>query len=134
MARAEMTERQFQRLLALLPPERPRMGRPARDLAKTVRAILWINRTGAPWRDLPEALGPWQTAANRFYRWRKAGVWDRVLDLVQAEADAHGKLDWTLHQVDSTIVRAHPHAAGAKGGRRAKPSGARAGASRPRSM
>jgi transposase len=128
-----MSKRQFRRLLDLLPPERPRRGRPARDLARTVRAILWINRTGAPWRDLPEELGPWQTAANRFYRWRKAGVWDEVLDLVRAEADAAGKLDWSLHQVDTTVVRAHQHAAGAKGGSGARRSAARAGASRPSS-
>ncbi|CAO3356428.1 Mobile element protein [Azospirillum melinis] len=75
-----------------------------------------MNRTGSPWRDLPGGFGPWQTVANRFCRWRKAGVWERVLELVQAEADEAGKLDWRLHQVDSTVVRAHQHAAGAKGG------------------
>lgn len=116
MARSELSNEQLQHLLALLPPERPKTGRPARDLERTVRAILWVNRTGSPWRDLPGEFGPWQTAANRFYRWRKAGVWERVLELVQAEADEAGKLDWSLHQVDSPVVRAHQHAAGAKGG------------------
>ena len=85
------------------------------DLGRTLRAILWVNWTGSPWRDLPLELGPWQTAANRFYRWRRAGLWKRVLDLVQAEIYGAGKLDWTLHQIDSTIVRAHQHTAGGKG-------------------
>jgi len=133
MAREELSIEQLDRLLSLLPPERPGTGRPAKDLGRTLRAILWVNRTGSPWRDLPLELGPWQTAANRFYRWRRAGVWKRVLDLVQAEADGTGKLDWTLHQVDSTIVRAHQHAAGGKGGRPPKRSAARAAASPRRS-
>ncbi|WP_372393865.1 transposase [Azospirillum sp. HJ39] len=69
MARDELSEGQLERLLTLLPPERPRTGRPARNLRQTVLAILWVNPTGAAWRDLPAEFGPWQTAANRFYRW-----------------------------------------------------------------
>jgi transposase len=72
--------------------------------------------TGAPWRDLPERYGPWQTIASRFYRWREAGVWDRILAAVQQLADAEGRLDWDVHYVDGTTVRAHQHAAGARGG------------------
>lgn len=77
---------------------------------------MWIDRTGAPWRDLPEQYGPWQTIASRFYRWREAGIWDRLLAAVQQLAEAEGRIDWEVHYVDGTIVRAHQHAAGARGG------------------
>lgn len=84
------------------------------DRRRTINGILWVLRTGAPWRDLPERYGPWPTAANTFYRWRQAGVWARVLAELQRRADTRGRLDWTLHHVDSTVVRAHQHAAGAR--------------------
>ena len=77
--------------------------------------MLWINRTGAPWRDLPERYGKWTTISSRFYRWQKAGIWQRILDKLQNQADSQGRLDWETHYVDGTIVRAHQHAAGAKG-------------------
>ena len=66
-----------------------------------------------PWRDLPERYGCWSTVASRFYRWRKAGIWVRLFAAVQQQADAAGQLDWDIHYVDGTIVRAHQHAAGA---------------------
>jgi transposase len=72
--------------------------------------------TGAPWRDLPEHYGPWHTISSRFYRWQRAGIWARVLAALQHDADRHGQVDWSVHFVDSTIVRAHQHAAGAKAG------------------
>jgi transposase len=81
-----------------------------------MNGILWIDRTGAPWRDLPERYGPWRTVASRFYRWQKAGIWDRILEALQRRQDAEGELDWRVHYLDATIVRAHQHAAGAKGG------------------
>jgi transposase len=122
----------------LLPPRRPRTGRPNDDHRRILNGIVWVLRTGAPWRDLPERYGPVGTVSSRFYRWRAAGVWDRVLAALQAEADAKGEVDWDLHFVDATIVRAHQHAAGArrsgeKGGCRTRRSAARAAASRPRS-
>jgi transposase len=134
MARTELSDGQLDRLLSLLPPARPRTGRPAKDLRRTLQAIFWVHRTGSPWRDLPAGFGPWPTAANRFYRWRRAGVWARVLRELQQAAQVLGKLDWTLHQVDSTVIRAHQHAAGGKGGRRPKRSAVRVAVSRPRSM
>ena len=76
--------------------------------------MLWIDRTGAPWRDLPERYGPVGTVSSRFYRWRAAGIWDRVLSELQAEADARGEVDWELHLVDATVIRPHQHAAGAR--------------------
>ena len=78
---------------------------------------LWIFRTGAPWRDLPERFAPWATVASRFHRWRKQGLWDRLLAEEQREADALGQVAWEVHYVDGTNVRAHQHAAGAKRGR-----------------
>ena len=83
------------------------------SVRRTVNGILWVPRTGSPWRDLPERHGLWSSVADTFCRWRAVGVWDRVLAELQREADARGALDWTLHHVDSTVVRAHRHAAGA---------------------
>jgi transposase len=94
-----------------------------------------LGRCGAPWRDLPAAYGPWRTVASRFYRWEQQGVWARVLAALQAQAEARSELEWLLHYLDSTIVRAHQHAAGAKGGtRRRKPPAAVAADSAPSSM
>jgi transposase len=77
---------------------------------------LWILRTGAPWRDLPERYGPVGTVFSHFYRWQQAGIWQDILQALQQHADANGEIDWEKHSVDSTIIRAHQHAAGAKGG------------------
>lgn len=114
MAREILTDEQWERIRPLLPPQRPKTGRPAKDHRIVVEAILWIDRTGAPWRDLPQEFGPWQSIATRFYRWVEAGVWDHVLAELQRQADVCGELDWDLHHVDGTSVRAHQHAAGAR--------------------
>ena len=133
MTRYLPTEEQWGRLAPPLPPGRPRTGRPNKDHRLVVEAILWRLRTGAPWRDLPAEFGPRQTAYSRFRRWRQAGVWERVLAALQAEGDARGELDWGLHLLGGTTVRAHPHAAGAKKGAAIAPSAAPAAASRPSS-
>ena len=114
MGRFDLTDRQWQRLEPLLPPQRPRTGRPNDDHRRSVNGIVWVRRTGAPWRDLPERYGPVGSVSSRFYRWREAGVWDQALAALQAAADATGRIDWDLPFVDATIVRAHPHAAGAR--------------------
>jgi transposase len=114
--RHELTDDQWGRLAPLLPPQRPRTGRPAKDHRTVLNGILWILRTGAPWRDLPDRYGAWQTVYSRFRRWREAGIWDRVLTALQTEAAHEGTLDDTLAMVDGTSIRAHPHAAGAKKG------------------
>src|SRR5436190_20776025 len=113
--RHELTDAQWERLAPLLPPEKPPTGKPNRDHRTVLDAIIWKLRTGAPWRDLPERYGPWSTAYGRFRRWRIAGLWDRLFAAVQAAEDAAGRLDWEVHFVDGTVVRAHQHAAGAKG-------------------
>lgn len=114
----ELADGQWTRLLPLLPAQRPARGRPAKDHRTVVNAILWVLRTGAPWRDLPTDAGVcWKTAASRFYRWTASGVWQKVLGELQKDADEHGNLDWSRHFVDGSSVRAHQHAAGACGGR-----------------
>src|SRR3954470_14758699 len=114
--RHELSDAEWKRLAPLLPRGRPRGGRPNKAHRSVVNGMWWKLRTGAPWRDLPERYGPWATVHTRFRRWRLAGVWDRVLAAVQTEADAEGKLDWSVHYLDGTVIRAHQPAAGAKGG------------------
>ncbi len=116
MKRGELTDEQWEKLQPLLPPQKPTRGRPSHDHRTIIDGMLWIDRTGAPWRDLPERYGPWQTVASRFYRWQKAGVWQQVLAALQEDADSKGELDWQVHYVDSTVIRAHQHAAGVKRG------------------
>ena len=116
MESSELTDTQWERLRPLLPSQKPSTGRPAKDHRTILSGILWILRTGSPWRALPEHYGSWKTVSSRFYRWQQAGVWDRILSELQRQADVEGQLDWSLHFVDSTVVRAHQHAAGAKGG------------------
>jgi transposase len=85
MARHGLTDREWTRLRPLLPP-RAHTGRPPKDHRAIVDALLWLGKTGAPWRDLPERFGPWRTVATRFYRWTRSGLWDRLLaELVAAE-------------------------------------------------
>lgn len=114
-----MTDRQWERLAPLLPPQRPfkgsKGGRPFVDHRRVIDGLLWLDRTGAPWRDIPERYGPFSTLASRFYRWRDQGIWQRILDALQEQADEEGVLDWEIHYVDGTVIRAHQHAAGASG-------------------
>ena len=78
-----------------------------------IDGIRWRAQTGAPWRDLPPCYGPWQTVDGLFRRWQRLGVWTGLLTKLQARANAHGRIGWTVN-VDSTICRAHQHAAGAR--------------------
>ena len=131
--RHELTDGQWAELEPLLPPAKPKVGKPSHDHRTILNGILWKLRTGAPWRDVPERYGPWSTVYSRFWRWQRAGLWDRLFAGVQQRADAAGRLDWTVHFVDGTVIRAHQHAAGAKGGtRRRRRSAAARAASRPR--
>ncbi len=116
MYRGDLTNDEWQQLEPVLPPQKPKTGRPANDHRRIINGMLWIARTGAPWRDLPARYGPVGTVSSRFYRWQKAGIWQRILAALQQRADAEGKLDWDMHFVDGSTIRAHQHAAGAKGG------------------
>jgi transposase len=101
-----LTDDQWQLLEPLLPSQRPKMGRPPHDHRRMLEGMLWFARTGSPWRDLPEHCGSWQTVAGRFYDWRRRGVFARVLTGLLEQADARGTLDWLLHVVDGSTVRA----------------------------
>jgi transposase len=116
MQRHALTDREWTRLEPLLPKRRT--GRPPKNHRTILDALLWLAKTGAPWRDLPERFGPWRTVATRFYRWTKVGLWERVLAELRRMADAAGGIDWEVHLVDGTSVRAHRCAIGGKGGRR----------------
>jgi transposase len=111
--RHELSDAQWARLAPLRPPQRPVTGRPAHDHRTILNGILWRLATGAPWRDLPERYGPWQTVYSRFRRWQRAGLWECILAALQQDGAARGDLDWSLHFVDGSTVRAHQHAAGA---------------------
>src|SRR4051795_11168077 len=125
--RGELTDQEWEALEPLLPPEKPERGRPNVDHRRIINGILWRERTGAPWRDLPERYGPWSTVYSRFWRWREAGVWDRIFAAVQQQADEAGEVDWSVHFVDGSVIRAHQHAAGARGGPSIRGVGAQPG-------
>jgi transposase len=130
MYRGDLTNAQWERLQPLLPPQKPKTGRPAVDHRRVLNGMLWLLRTGAPWHDLPERYGPWRTVASRLYRWQRAGVCQQLFDTLKQQADVTGQLDGDVHCIDRTIVRAHQHAAGATKGRpRPKRSGVAKGAS-----
>ena len=131
--RHELSDTQWKQLQPLLPPQKPAEGRPNLDHRPILNGLLWRLKTGAPWRDIPERFGNWQTIYSRFRHWQRTDVWHRLLERLQADRDATGDLDWTLHFVDGSVIRAHQHAAGAKKGTH-KPSGAARAASAPRSM
>ncbi len=116
MHRGDLTNEQWARLEPRLPPQKPQTGRTNLDHRRIINGILWILRTGAPWQDLPSRYGTRGTVSSRFYRWRQQGIWDRIFADLQQQAEVDGTLDWTIHFVDSTIIRAHQHAAGAKKG------------------
>ena len=112
MARFEPTDQQWQQIDPLLPPERSgKRGHPYRPHRPVVSGILWVLTTGARWCDLPARYGPWQTAYDRFVRWRKSGVWDQVLARLQAYYDETGRLEWHFGAAASTIISVHPIAA-----------------------
>ena len=139
MHRGDLTDAQWARLEPLVPPQRHGKGttggRPSIDHRQIINGILWILRTGAPWADLPPRYGKRSTVSTRYYRWKRKGIWDRIYDAVKAQADAAGELDWEVHYVDATVVRAHQHAAGAKKGtQRRKPWAAAKAASVPKSI
>ncbi len=112
MGRGDLTDAEWERLRPFLPVSNRRCGR-WRDHRQVIDGILHRVRTGVQWRDLPERFGPWKTVYERHRLWSADGTWERLLQHVQAEADAAGEIDWDI-SVDSTIVRAHQHAAGAR--------------------
>jgi transposase len=112
VGRGELTDAAWGQVAEQLPANSGR-GRPWREHRTVINGILWKLRTGAPWRDLPSRYGPWQTCYDRFVRWRRDGTWDRLLQQAQTTRDAEGDVVWEV-SIDSTSIRAHQHAAGAR--------------------
>ena len=123
MIRRALTNGQWRRIEPLIPGKVGDKGRHGEDNRLFVDAVLWLVRAGAPWRDLPKEFGNWNTVFQRFRRWAKKGVWKSIFNVLVEDPD----FEYLI--IDSTIVRAHQHAAGAKkGGAKMRRSGVRAAA------
>lgn len=107
-----ITDEMWTLIEPVLPSDVGRRGRRWRDHRQVLEAIAWRYRTGCPWRDVPADFGPWQTLWKRHRRWSTDGTYQRMFDEAVRRNHARGSLEWLL-SVDSTIVRAHQHAAGA---------------------
>ncbi|WP_418952736.1 IS5 family transposase [Streptomyces formicae] len=107
-----LADAQWAKIKPLLPDRTPRRRGRWRDHRHVIDAIAFKYRTGTPWMDLPEHFGSWKGPHNRLRKWAADGTWETVFTALLAQADADGDLDWVV-AVDSTIVRAHQHAAGA---------------------
>ena len=111
LRRYELTDEEWNRIAPLLPPENTgKQGRPRKDNRIIMNAIVWLARSGAPWRDLPERYGSWKTVYSRFRKWIDDGILDNIFRILSLEAEL------TELSVDASIVQAHQHSAGAKKG------------------
>ena len=121
MRRYELSDQQWARIAPLFRQRNHhgKAGRPPKDHRLIVHGILWVLHTGAPWRDLPERYGPWQTVFTRFNRWRRDGTWVRIVTSLLDELDDQGEIDHDLWCIDGSVVRASRAAAG--GGKKRKP-------------
>ena len=110
MNRLVLKDEQWERIAPLLPGKEGDPGRSGADHRLFLEAILWMVRTGAPWRDLPEAFGFWNSVFRRFRRWVQAGIFERLFQALSGDPD----FEYAL--IDGTIIRVHQHGTGAKGG------------------
>jgi transposase len=108
MPRTVLRDDQWQRIEDLLPGKPSDPGRTATDHRTFVEAVRWVLRSGAPWRDLPEAFGNWNSIYQRFARWERTGVWERLFAVLCQDADFQDVF------IDSSIIRVHQHGAGAE--------------------
>jgi transposase len=120
--RLVLKDEQWERIAPLLPGKAGDPGRSGSDNRRFLEAVLWMVRTGAPWRDLPEAFGSWNSVFRRFRRWAQASVFERLFLVLSGDPD----FEYAL--IDGTIIRVHQHGTGAKGGLVVRRSGARAAA------
>jgi transposase len=115
-----LKDEQWERVAPLLPGKAGDPGRSGLDNRLFLEAVLWMVRTGAPWRDLPEMFGNWNSVFRRFRRWAQASVFERLFQVLSGDPD----FEYAL--IDGTIIRVHQHGTGAKGGLVVRRSGARA--------
>ncbi|SRR5579883_240481 len=108
MRRYEITDEQFEKIKDYLPGRKGYVGVTAKNNRQFINGILWILRSGAPWRDLPERYGKWKNVHRRFSRWAKTGVFDKIFKALSSNANTE------FLMIDSSIIKAHQHAAGAK--------------------
>ena len=109
--RYEITDSQWERIKDILPPERTgKAGRPSSDNRTALNGMLWINRTGAPWEDLPERYGAKSTVHDRFMKWTETGIFEKIFEILSSDADMQDC------GIDSTSSKVHQHAAGVKKG------------------
>jgi putative transposase len=127
LIRRELSDWQWARIESLVPGKKGDKGRAGEDNRLFVDAVLWVLRTGSPWRDLHPEFGNWNSVYVRFRRWARKGIWESLFKTLADDPDFEHVM------IDATIVRAHQQAAGAKGGLKIRPSDARAGGSAPRS-
>ena len=115
MHRYELSDQQWTHIAPLFPQRRHpgKAGRPPCDHRPLVNGILWVLHTGAPWRDLPERYGPWETVFYRFNGWRRDGTWSHIATALLDELDAKGLIDHDLWCIDGSVIRASRAAAGA---------------------
>lgn len=109
--RYELTDEEWLRIEPLLPPENTgKQGRPRKDNRIIMNGIVWLARSGAPWRDLPERYGSWKTVYSRFRKWIDDGILDNIFRILSLEAELEEL------SIDASIIQAHQHSAGAKKG------------------
>ena len=123
----ELSDEQWEQIKDLLPANGERGGQ-WNDHRLLIDGILWILSDGGRWRNLPERFGPWQTVYDRFRKWCRNGLWERILRRLQVRKMYDGTIDWELFAIDGSVVRAHQSAAGAS---EKKPPLRRAGRPRP---
>ncbi len=119
MIRLMLSDAQWERIALELPGKAGDPGRSGRNNRLFIEAVLWVARTGAPWRDLPRDFGKWSTVYTRFWRWAQNGIWECVFKALSDDPD------FEYVAIDGTLVRVHQHGTGAKGGLKIRRSAAR---------
>jgi transposase len=122
LIRELLTDAQWERVAPLLPGKAGDPGRSGANNRLFFETVLWVARTSAPWRDIPPSAGEWNSIFQRFNRWSKKGVFQRIFEALSADPD------FEYAMIDGTIVRVHQHGTGAKGGLKIRPSAARVAA------
>ncbi len=111
--RYELTDEQWQVVEPILPKRTAKTGRKPKDPRQMLNGLVWVLHSGAPWRDVPERYGRWQTVYDYYWRWRDNGTFDRILSALQIRLDREGHIDWDLWCIDGSSVRGARAAAGA---------------------